>query len=150
MAPARLSPNPPPPVLLACSSGGPRSSGGKAAGAAGLLDAPVNSYFDVPAGILPEATAEFYRDPLLKVGPPAAGRLGGWVEADSVLLPVRHTLPKATCLLRLPCMPALLTPVCARACCLCLQGENVHEPNYGCRGVQQEWEVSGRRPRFFR
>lgn len=26
-----------------------------------------------------------------------------------------------------------------------LQGENVHEPNYGCKAVQREWEWSGRR-----
>jgi hypothetical protein len=25
------------------------------------------------------------------------------------------------------------------------QGDNVHEPNFGCRGVQLEWEASGRR-----
>jgi hypothetical protein len=48
------------------------------------------------------------------------------------------------------CLPlaALVTCVGVFAClrvCLRLQGENVHEPNYGCRGVQQEWEFSGRR-----
>jgi len=26
-----------------------------------------------------------------------------------------------------------------------VQGENVHEPNYGCKAVQREWEWSGRR-----
>lgn len=26
-----------------------------------------------------------------------------------------------------------------------MQGENVHEPNYGCKAVEQEWEWSGRR-----
>lgn len=25
------------------------------------------------------------------------------------------------------------------------QGENVHEPNFGCKAVQAEWEWSGRR-----
>ncbi|KAI3428497.1 hypothetical protein D9Q98_007321 [Chlorella vulgaris] len=55
-----------------------------------LLDVPQLSYFDVPAGILPEATAEYYKDPILK-------------------------------------------------------GDNVHEPNYGCKAVQAEWEFSGQR-----
>jgi hypothetical protein len=131
---------------LYCSGGGPAgASGGKAAGAAaGLLEAPVNSYFQVAAGILPEATAEFYQDPLLKVG----GRLRCW------LLPAwRHPdcraalfAPHSSDAAGLP--RALPTSVGVCAClhvCLRLQGENVHEPNYGCRGVQQEWEFSGRR-----
>ena len=45
----------------------------------------------------------------------------------------------------LPALPRpaqLLWP--AHPAC-CPQGENVHEPNYGCRAVQQEWEWSGRR-----
>jgi hypothetical protein len=28
---------------------------------------------------------------------------------------------------------------------LALQGDNVHEPNYGCKAVQAEWEFSGQR-----
>lgn len=55
-----------------------------------LLSVPLGSYFDVPQGVLPEATHDYYKDPVLK-------------------------------------------------------GENVHEPNYGCKAVQHEWEWSGRR-----
>lgn len=33
---------------------------------ASLPEAPLNRYFDVPEGILPEATVEYYQDPVLK------------------------------------------------------------------------------------
>lgn len=32
-----------------------------------LLSVPLGTYFDVPEGVLPEATHEFYKDPVLKV-----------------------------------------------------------------------------------
>lgn len=35
---------------------------------AALPEVPVNTYFEVPAGVLPEATADYYKDPVLKVG----------------------------------------------------------------------------------
>ncbi|PSC69955.1 28S ribosomal mitochondrial [Micractinium conductrix] len=59
-------------------------------GVAALPEVPVNTYFEVPAGVLPEATADYYKDPVLK-------------------------------------------------------GENVNEPNFGCKAVQREWDWSGRR-----
>ena len=42
------------------------------------------------------------------------------------------------------CMPvhhALTIP----SCLCCVQGENVNEPNFGCKAVQREWDWSGRR-----
>lgn len=36
-----------------------------------LLSVPLGSYFDVPQGVLPEATHDYYKDPVLKVCMPA-------------------------------------------------------------------------------
>lgn len=77
------------------AAGSSKGAGGRTARVPGLpvgrlLEVPEGTYFEVPQGILPEATKEYYEDPVLK-------------------------------------------------------GEGVHEPNYGCKAVQAEWEFSGRR-----
>lgn len=102
-----------------------------------LLSVPLGSYFDVPQGVLPEATHDYYKDPVLKVCMPAfsASRCGTRWCASNATRCSSCTRARCTAMAR-----AALPPPLNRT-----QGENVHEPNYGCKAVQQEWEWSGRR-----
>ena len=85
--PARLATCPPiqrPTSLSArppCRSS--KGAGGRTARVPGLpvgrlLEVPEGTYFEVPQGILPEATKEYYEDPVLKVGCCVVW-VGGWV-----------------------------------------------------------------------
>lgn len=58
---------PPAPCSNAYSGGGAPRSRLSGKGVAELLQVAPGAYFEVPAGVLPEATHEYYQDPVLKV-----------------------------------------------------------------------------------
>lgn len=56
-----------------------------------LLAVPLGSYFDVPRGVLPEATHDYYKDPVLKVGAEHFVSFIAWALAGQVIVHDRYT-----------------------------------------------------------
>jgi hypothetical protein len=136
-----------------------------------LLDVGENLYFDVPQGVLPEATKQYYEDPLLKVrlrvssqvvpaarcccvpGPAAERDRCRRAAQRSMHCPGSCRAPDGAgwrgCQKRRwpvpPACPRCAAPRFTRQGFPPPQGEGVREPNFGCKGVQLEWEWSGRR-----